>query len=131
MTPPRPDDVHPSEASAGRTQAPRWPLLLLALPAKIHPDERTMVTLLDSEATKRNVMVAIGETLPRVVEDDAVLIYFAGHGSPESDAPHLARRAQLQHGPQVQLDLLLGQPHRRPPSSISAYPEWRRRPRRS
>ncbi|MFD3622413.1 caspase domain-containing protein [Streptomyces sp. NPDC058676] len=56
------------------------------LVAKVHPDERSIQILLDEEATKRNVMVAIGETLPRIArEDDVVLIYFAGHGSPETD----------------------------------------------
>lgn len=53
---------------------------------KVHPDERSVVTLLDEEATKRNVTVAVGEALPRLVEkDDVVLLYFAGHGSPETD----------------------------------------------
>ncbi|MET7608991.1 caspase family protein [Streptomyces avermitilis] len=56
------------------------------LVAKLHPDERSVQVLLDGDATKRNVMVAIGETLPRTArEDDVVLIYFAGHGSPETD----------------------------------------------
>ncbi|MFF0000162.1 caspase family protein [Streptomyces avermitilis] len=56
------------------------------LVAKVHPDERSVQVLLDGDATKRNVMVAIGETLPRIArEDDVVLIYFAGHGSPETD----------------------------------------------
>ncbi|MFF0163889.1 caspase domain-containing protein [Streptomyces sp. NPDC005263] len=53
---------------------------------KVLPDERSVHLLLDEDATKKNVMVAIGETLPRIVgEDDVVLLYFAGHGSPETD----------------------------------------------
>lgn len=46
--------------------------------------ERRVRLLLDEEATRRNIMVAIDEELHREVEDeDIVLLYFAGHGSPE------------------------------------------------
>jgi uncharacterized caspase-like protein len=53
----------------------------------IHPTERQVRLLLDEEATKRNLMVAIGEELPRLAtsREDVILLYFAGHGSPETD----------------------------------------------
>jgi uncharacterized caspase-like protein len=51
----------------------------------IHPAERQVRLLLDNEATKRNIMVAVGEDLPRLASpDDIILIFFAGHGSPET-----------------------------------------------
>ena len=54
---------------------------------QIHPAEREVTYLLDSEATYRNLRVAIGEDLPRLVhKEDIVLLYFAGHGSPETVA---------------------------------------------
>lgn len=53
----------------------------------IHPSERSVRFLLDEEATKRNLMVAIGEDLARVATpDDVILLYFAGHGSPETES---------------------------------------------
>lgn len=43
--------------------------------------------LLDHDATRTRVMDTLGRRLPeRVTEDDIVIIYFAGHGSPELDA---------------------------------------------
>jgi uncharacterized caspase-like protein len=54
---------------------------------RIHPVERQIHLLLNEEATKRNVMIAIGETLPRIANpEDLILLYFACHGSPETDA---------------------------------------------
>lgn len=51
---------------------------------KIHPSERQVRLLLDEDATKRNITVAIGEELPRIASpDDVILLYFASHGSPE------------------------------------------------
>ncbi len=43
--------------------------------------------LVDSSASKANVMELIGEYLPRVAKsDDIVVLFFAGHGSPESES---------------------------------------------
>jgi uncharacterized caspase-like protein len=57
---------------------------LAAALAHIREDERSIRLLVDGEATRRNIMAAIGEDVHRAVEpDDIVLIYFAGHGSPE------------------------------------------------
>lgn len=54
---------------------------------RIHPAERQVHLLMDEEATKRNVMVEIGETLPRIANpEDLILLYFACHGSPETEA---------------------------------------------
>lgn len=50
--------------------------------------ERTVLTLLDHDATRDAIVTAIGEILPRTHDvDDVVLIYYAGHGSPEQDRP--------------------------------------------
>ncbi|MFF3816721.1 caspase domain-containing protein [Streptomyces bluensis] len=54
---------------------------------RLHPAEVDAEVLVDEDVTRRNVMVAIGERLPRVTsEGDVVLLYFAGHGSPETTA---------------------------------------------
>jgi len=51
---------------------------------RIIPRERKVRLLLDEDATRRNIMVAIDEELHREVEDDdIVMLYFACHGSPE------------------------------------------------
>jgi uncharacterized caspase-like protein len=56
------------------------------LEERIHPSERKIRLLLDQDATKRKIMTSIGEDLPRSVgKDDVVLLYFSGHGSPETD----------------------------------------------
>ncbi len=53
---------------------------------RIQQSDRTIRLFLDEAATKRNIMAAIGEDLPRsVAPDDIVLLYFSGHGSPEMD----------------------------------------------
>lgn len=53
----------------------------------LHPAEVDVEVLVDQDATRRNLMVSIGERLPRVTsEGDVVLLYFAGHGSPETAA---------------------------------------------
>ncbi len=52
--------------------------------SNIKEGERSVRLLLNEEATRENIMIAIGEDLHRAVEPgDTVLIYFAGHGSPE------------------------------------------------
>lgn len=54
------------------------------LESRIRSDERSVTLLADEQATRRNLMVAIGEELPTAVEEnDTVLLYFACHGSPE------------------------------------------------
>jgi uncharacterized caspase-like protein len=51
----------------------------------IFPSDRSVALLTDESATKRNLMVAIGEELVRTTSHlDTVVIYFAGHGSPET-----------------------------------------------
>jgi uncharacterized caspase-like protein len=66
---------------------------------RIHPAERRVRLLLDENATKSNVMVAIGDTLPKVVtKDDVVVLFFAGHGSPETTSSVLdASRYLVMH----------------------------------
>src|SRR5262249_15806129 len=56
-----------------------------ALRASVHPSELEVQLLCDEKATGLNIDIAIGEHLARrVTVDDIVLLYFAGHGSPES-----------------------------------------------
>jgi uncharacterized caspase-like protein len=51
----------------------------------IHPSDRKVVVLLDSAATREAIRIAIGEVLPRATrEGDVVIVFFAGHGSPET-----------------------------------------------
>jgi uncharacterized caspase-like protein len=66
---------------------------------RVHPAERRVRLILDEEATREALMVAIGEDLPRVVnEDDVVLLYFAGHGAPETEsAPDRISRYLVTH----------------------------------
>ncbi len=57
------------------------------LESRLHPAERTVHLLVNEEATKRNLMVTIGEVLPRIAtSEDIILLYFACHGSPEIDS---------------------------------------------
>jgi uncharacterized caspase-like protein len=56
------------------------------LEGRIHPSERAVTVLTNQNATKRNINVAIGEDLARTARsDDIILLYFAGHGSPETE----------------------------------------------
>jgi uncharacterized caspase-like protein len=49
-------------------------------------NETSLSILTDKQATKQNILELIGEQLPRrVVADDIVLLFFAGHGTPEID----------------------------------------------
>jgi uncharacterized caspase-like protein len=53
---------------------------------RIETQARDVRVLLNEKATRRQVMTAIGEDLPRAVrDDDVVLLYFAGHGTPETE----------------------------------------------
>lgn len=66
------------------------------LEERIRPDERTVRLLLDEDATKRNIEIAINEELHRAVNPgDVVLLYFAGHGSPERRAAKDKRSRHL------------------------------------
>lgn len=69
------------------------------LEERIRPSDRKIHLLLDKEATKRNLMVAIGEDLARSVRpEDVVLLFFACHGSPETDsAPDKISRYLVVH----------------------------------
>lgn len=54
------------------------------LERRLAPDERTVRLLLDEAATERAISIAVEDDLHRdVAPDDLVMIYFAGHGSPE------------------------------------------------
>ncbi|WP_437928348.1 caspase family protein [Sorangium sp. So ce291] len=54
---------------------------------RIERSERKVRLLLDTEATRRNIMAAIGDDLHRDLEQgDIVVLYFACHGSPERRA---------------------------------------------
>jgi hypothetical protein len=54
------------------------------LTSRIRSGEHNVTLLEDEQATRRNIMVAIGDELPAVIEaNDNVLLYFACHGSPE------------------------------------------------
>src|SRR5689334_12991067 len=54
----------------------------------IRPSEREVTCLFNSKATKQSIMLSIGEDLARVSRpDDVIIIYFAGHGSPETGVP--------------------------------------------
>jgi uncharacterized caspase-like protein len=66
----------------------------------IHPEDRRVVLLRDSEANAVAIRRAIGEALPRMAtaREDIVLLYFAGHGSPETDRyPVRASRYLVAH----------------------------------
>ncbi|WP_428265674.1 caspase family protein [Haliangium sp.] len=55
---------------------------------RIVADQRRVTTLVDEHATRANIMHAIGEDVARAAgPEDVVIIYFAGHGSPERSAP--------------------------------------------
>lgn len=54
----------------------------------VTPAEASIRILLDAHATRTEILKSIGEVLPRQQHrDDFVLIYFAGHGSPEQASP--------------------------------------------
>jgi uncharacterized caspase-like protein len=66
----------------------------------IAPSEREIHLLVDEQATRDAIITVIGETLPRVQDpNDFVLLYFAGHGSPEHQSPtHRVSRYLVPHG---------------------------------
>jgi uncharacterized caspase-like protein len=70
------------------------------LERRLAPPERSVHLLVDKQATRDAIMTLIGETLPRVQgSDDLVLIYFAGHGSPEHESPpDMVSRYLVPHG---------------------------------
>ena len=70
-----------------------------AFERRLNPSEYMVCRLFDEQATKRSIFVAVGEHLPRVVEPgDVVVIYFAGHGSPETGgAPDDVSRYLVPH----------------------------------
>ena len=66
------------------------------LEQRIRPDERSVLLLVDQDATQRRIDVAINETLHRSVNPgDVVLLYFACHGSPERRAAKDKRSRHL------------------------------------
>jgi len=66
---------------------------------RIHPSEIKVHLLLDHNATKRNVLVKLGEELIRDVDkDDNIIIHFSGHGSPETNSsPDKTSRYLIMH----------------------------------
>jgi uncharacterized caspase-like protein len=55
---------------------------------RVGEEEHRVQLFLDDDATRKQVTIAVGEDLPRVVEpDDVVLLYFACHGSREKVSP--------------------------------------------
>lgn len=63
---------------------------------RIRRDELSVRLLVDEDATRRNIEVAINEDLHRAVEPgDVVLLYFACHGSPERRAAKDKRSRHL------------------------------------
>lgn len=63
------------------------------LNTKIHTSELNVELLTDRNATKENVMAAIGDRLPKVIrQGDLALFYFACHGSPEYEGSIEASR---------------------------------------
>jgi uncharacterized caspase-like protein len=65
----------------------------------IHPSERSVRVILDAHATKRELMIAIGEDLARAASaEDIIVLFFAGHGSPEtSSSPDEVSRYLIAH----------------------------------
>lgn len=58
------------------------------LERRVAPAERNVKLLLNQAATQRAILEAVGQELCRLVApDDAVVIYFAGHGCPERVGP--------------------------------------------
>lgn len=56
--------------------------------ARIAPEERHVITLVDEKATRERIITALGDQLPGLCgADDVVMIYFAGHGCPERSSP--------------------------------------------
>jgi uncharacterized caspase-like protein len=54
----------------------------------IAPKDRDVQTLIDKAASRAAIVKAIGEALPRKhSREDLVVVYFAGHGSPEQKEP--------------------------------------------
>jgi uncharacterized caspase-like protein len=71
----------------------------------IHPTERQVTYLLDGDATHDAIRDVIGEQLVRtaVEHEDVVVMYFAGHGSPETDgSPDRASRYLITHDTQYE-----------------------------
>lgn len=69
------------------------------LTERVKPSERSVQLLVDEQATRLGIVKAIGEDLPRIQSiDDFILLYFAGHGSPEtSGAPDEVSRYLVPH----------------------------------
>ncbi len=66
----------------------------------VHPAERDVHYLLNEDATRDAINATIGERLPRTAKDaeDIVILYFAGHGSPETDgSPDQTSRYLVTH----------------------------------
>ena len=89
-------DSRISDLSYAVADAERFATLLKN---RIHPAERTIQLLVNRDATHRNLRVSIGEDLARLTApDDIVLLYFAGHGAPETEAsPDEASRYLIVH----------------------------------
>ena len=62
---------------------------------RIAPEERSVHTLFDREATLRNVEKRVDDLCRSVREEDVVLIYMASHGTPERRSPTASPSAFL------------------------------------
>jgi uncharacterized caspase-like protein len=57
-----------------------------AFESGLSKSETNLSVLVDKQATKQNIFELIGERIPRrTTSKDVVLLYFAGHGTPETD----------------------------------------------
>ena len=73
--------------------------LAAAINTRIESAERYVRLLVDEEATKTAILKAIGEELPRLESPkDLILLYFAGHGTPElAGSPDTSSRYLVAH----------------------------------
>nr|BBH94453.1 hypothetical protein KTA_26520 [Thermogemmatispora argillosa] len=69
------------------------------LASSLAAEDLSLQLLTDERATRKAILMAVGELLPRQARpEDAVLLYFAGHGSPETgEAPDRVSRYLIAH----------------------------------
>ncbi|MBX5449148.1 MAG: caspase family protein [Thermogemmatispora sp.] len=69
------------------------------LVSSLAAEDVSLQLLTDEQATRKAILMAIGELLPRQAgPEDVVLLYFAGHGSPETgEAPDRVSRYLIAH----------------------------------
>ncbi|WP_052887568.1 caspase family protein [Thermogemmatispora carboxidivorans] len=69
------------------------------LASSLAAEDLSLQLLIDEQATRKAIITVIGEHLPRLASrEDVILLYFAGHGSPEtSEAPDRFSRYLIAH----------------------------------